>query len=369
MSGRRIYTRQAGIPAFVDASGKEWSPEAYVNMDIRNTAKNTAQAAQFSCMDELGQDVILVSSHSGARPLCFPYQGKFYSKSDKSGTIKDARGKEYHFEPLSNTSFGKPAGLFGINCGHRMRGVSEGTFINREKQYDETENGEEYEKVCEQRRQERKIRADKTKRDALKAAGDDEGAKVLNSRISAENKQLKAYCEENGLSYRQDRTRTYGYSDTSRKKTPDPLIESVDNSAGSGIINTGGYSGAKKTPGWRERHGERMYEEIRHRTTDVKRIAENTQFTESAVEEIKQHMFFKEHRFADGTVRRFDSDCDQSDAWDRLFQGKGTETDVEMLKHEYVELTQMKLYGYDYEKAHEIANSKHNWWAMVEKEN
>lgn len=33
---------QKGIPAFVDRSGREWSPEAYVNMDIRATVKNTA---------------------------------------------------------------------------------------------------------------------------------------------------------------------------------------------------------------------------------------------------------------------------------------------------------------------------------------
>ncbi len=130
-------------------------------------------------------------------------------------------------------------------------------------------------------------------------------------------------------------------------------------------INGGAFSGAKKTPGWQERHGERMYEEIRHRTTDVKKISTYTAFTESAVNDIKQHMFFKKHRFADGSVKRFDSDFDQAQAWDRLSQGKGTETDIEMLKHEYVELTQMRLYNYDYETAHTIANKKHNWWAMV----
>lgn len=238
-----------GIPAFVDASGKEWSPEAYVNMDIRNTAKNSALAAQWGCMDELDQDVILVSSHSGARPLCAKYQGKFYSRKDKSGVIKDARGKEYRYEPLSSTSFGEPAGLFGINCGHRMRGVSDGAFINREKQYDEDENTEEYKQVCEQRRQERKIRTDKTKRDALKAAGDDEGAKALSQKIAAENKQLKAYCEQNGLAYQADRIQTYGYSDKSKVKAVEDFVETttpskatgskaVDNGAESGIIKT-----------------------------------------------------------------------------------------------------------------------------------
>lgn len=199
-----------GIPAFVDASGRQWSPEAYVNMDIRNTAKNSALAAQWSVMDELEQDVILISSHSGARPKCAPYQGKLYSRSGKSGTIKDARGKEYTYEPLSSTSFGEPDGIFGINCGHRPRGVTEGMFISHEEIYSEKENSEEYERICEQRRQERKIRADKNKRDALKAAGDNEGAKELGRKITAENKELKAYCEREGLSYREDRTSAYG---------------------------------------------------------------------------------------------------------------------------------------------------------------
>ncbi len=96
-----------GIPAFVDKTGREWSPEAYVDMDIRNTAKNAALAAEFASLDELGQDIILVSSHSGSRPLCAPYQGKLYSRSGKSGTITDAKGKTYTYTPLSETSFGK----------------------------------------------------------------------------------------------------------------------------------------------------------------------------------------------------------------------------------------------------------------------
>lgn len=216
-----------GIPAFVDASGRQWSPEAYVNMDIRNTAKNSALAAQWSVMDELEQDVILISSHSGARPKCAPYQGKLYSRSGKSGTIKDARGREYTYEPLSSTSFGEPDGIFGINCGHRPRGVTEGMFISHEEIYSEKENSEEYEKICEQRRQERKIRADKNKRDALKSAGDNEGAKELSRKITAENKELKAYCEREGLSYREDRTRGYGATKSNKITLPKP---SQDNS-------------------------------------------------------------------------------------------------------------------------------------------
>lgn len=217
-----------GIPAFIDASGREWSPEAYVNMDIRNTVKNAANAAQFASIEELGQDVVLVSSHAGARPLCAPYQGKFYSLSGKTGTIRDARGKEYTYEPWSSTSYGEPAGLLGINCGHTIRGVSDGMFINREKQYSEKENSEEYEKVTKQRALERDIRKQKTTRNALKAAGDDEGVKEYDKKIRASTAKLERFCDENGLTVRRDRTEVYGYSDPERKKKYEEFVEAVE---------------------------------------------------------------------------------------------------------------------------------------------
>lgn len=217
-----------GIPAFIDASGREWSPEAYVNMDIRNTVKNAANAAQFASIEELGQDVVLVSSHAGARPLCAPYQGKFYSLSGKTGTIRDARGKEYTYEPWSSTSYGEPAGLLGINCGHSIRGVSDGMFINREKQYSEKENSEEYEKVTKQRALERDIRKQKTTRNALKVAGDDEGVKEYDKKIRASTAKLEQFCDENGLTVRRDRTEVYGYSDPERKKKYEEFVEVVE---------------------------------------------------------------------------------------------------------------------------------------------
>ena len=56
------------------------------------------------------------------------------------------------------------------------------------------------------------------------------------------------------------------------EKTAEKLDETVAKSTESGIINTGAISGAKKTPGWQDRHAEQMYEQIRHRTTDVKKF-------------------------------------------------------------------------------------------------
>ena len=201
---------EKGIPAFVDKSGREWSPEAYVNMDIRATVKNTALEAQFSTMDSLGQDVFEVSSHPGSRPKCRPWQGKLISRSGKTTEITDINGRKHKVIPLSQTSYGEPDGLFGINCGHRPRGVSDGLFRKSSVEYDDTEDKELYNKVCKQRELERKVRKSKTEADMLEAAGDAEGAKQVRQRVTEQNKALKSYCDSNGLKYRSDRVKTYG---------------------------------------------------------------------------------------------------------------------------------------------------------------
>ena len=201
---------QKGIPAFVDRAGREWSPEAYVNMDIRATVKNTALEAKFSVMDSLGQDVFEVSSHPGSRPKCRPWQGKLISRSGKTTEITDLHGRKHKVIPLSQTSFGEPDGLFGINCGHRPRGCTEGVFTKSAVAYDDEADKELYNKVCRQRELERKVRKSKTEADMLEAAGDAEGAKEVRRRMAEQNRQLRAYCESNGLKYRSDRVRTYG---------------------------------------------------------------------------------------------------------------------------------------------------------------
>ena len=220
---------QRGIPAFVDRAGREWSPEAYVNMDIRATVKNTALEAKFSVMDSLGQDVFEVSSHPGSRPKCRPWQGKLISRSGKTTEITDLHGRKHKVIPLSQTSFGEPDGLFGINCGHRPRGCTEGVFTKSAVAYDDEADKELYNKVCRQRELERKVRKSKTEADMLEAAGDTEGAKEVRRRMAEQNRQLRAYCESNGLKFRSDRVRTYGAVEPKK---------SLDKSVGSGIIKT-----------------------------------------------------------------------------------------------------------------------------------
>ena len=235
---------EKGIPAFVDKSGREWSPEAYVNMDIRATVKNTALDAQFEVMDKFGQDVFEVSSHPGSRPKCRPWQGKLISRSGRTTEITDINGKKYKVIPLSQTSFGEPDGLFGINCGHRPRGVSDGLFRKSSVEYDDEEDKELYNKVCKQRELERKVRKSKTEADMLEAAGDTEGAKEVRKRAAEQNKQLKAYCEGNGLKYRSDMVRTYG--SVKPKETLDKSGDNVHALKGEYSVKFNKVSGTKE---------------------------------------------------------------------------------------------------------------------------
>ena len=124
-------------------------------------------------------------------------------------------------------------------CGRVSRSISIGLFINREKQYSEKENSEEYEKVTKQRALERDIRKQKTTRNALKAAGDDEGVKEYDKKIRTSTAKLERFCDENGLIVRRDRTEVYGYSDPGRKKKHEDFVEALDKSEESGIIKSG----------------------------------------------------------------------------------------------------------------------------------
>ena len=207
-----------------------------------------------------------------------------------------------------------------------------------------------------QRQIETKIRKLKDRKELFKAAGDDVGVRECNRKIRLLKEKYNEITQKAGLNAHYDRMSVVKSGKT------------VDFTAKSGIIKSGAKSGAKKTEGWQDRHADRMYEEIRHRSTDAAAIAQNTVFTEKAATEIKQHMFIKEHRFADGSIKRFDSDFEQAQAWDRLTQGNGSKSDLVLLKHEYVELTLMRLYNYDYETAHEIANKHHNWAKIIVEE-
>lgn len=196
-----------GITGFVDKAGRQWSPEAYVHMDIRTTTCNAAREASFERNNDYGNNLISVTSHAGARPLCYPYQGKVYSTDGTSGTTTDLSGAKISYTPLSLTSYGQPAGLFGINCGHFNYPFVPGYSVVRGTPEPKALNDARYAKNQQQRAYERQIRGYKTRADALAAAGLTDEAKEMRSKARNATSNLKQWCEDNEQDYYADRVR------------------------------------------------------------------------------------------------------------------------------------------------------------------
>ena len=206
---RRCVSEMAeeGLTGFYDRSGREWSAQAYVTMDVRTTAANAAREAAMERNREYGNELIAVSSHPGARPLCEPYQGGVYSTDGSTGETTDLHGATISYYPLELTSYGEAAGLFGINCGHYPSPFIAGLSVVRKLDISREENERLYKESQQQRYMERKIRAQKTKADALAAAGDAAGAKAARMRAREMNKELKGWCQEKGRAYYPERVR------------------------------------------------------------------------------------------------------------------------------------------------------------------
>ena len=196
----------SGIFGFVDRAGRHWSPEAYMGMDIRTTVHNAAIQSIRNRQQDYNSQIFQVSSHPGARPLCYPYQGKYYSWDNTSGSFVDGDGVRHNYAPLSSTSYGQPAGLFGINCGHRPYPQIPGVSIPRGDDIQDKEaNDRLYQQSQEQRALERSIRDAKRRQAAFKAAGLDDAAKDAGALIAQRLAAMRDFIARTGRVRRYDR--------------------------------------------------------------------------------------------------------------------------------------------------------------------
>lgn len=201
-----------GLTGFVDSAGRNWSPEAYAAMVVRTSSHNVYIRTIKDRQQEFGGgDIFQVSSHPGARPLCYPYQGKFYSWSSGPGTFKDGGGATRRYENITATSYGEPAGLFGINCGHHPIPIIPGyTYPQEYEEQPKKDNDEEYKQSQIQRQYERNIRAAKQKREIAAATGDKEAEKKAAQKVRQEQERMRGFIKDTGRARRYDREQIAG---------------------------------------------------------------------------------------------------------------------------------------------------------------
>ena len=200
---------KTGITGFIDHGGHRWSPEAYVAMDVRTTMFNTARAAVWEQAERYGDDLYQVSSHDGARPLCYPWQGKVISRTDYSREVEDLDGNKVHVYAQSETTYGEAAGLFGVNCRHYPMTFIPGFSTLKGKPQDEEENALAYELSQEQRALERNLRYERRDLQVMKAQGADAAdIRKQQEKVNTADDKLNAFCDRTGRSRRRNREYT-----------------------------------------------------------------------------------------------------------------------------------------------------------------
>ncbi len=192
-----------GIPAFVDSAGREWTPEAYVNMCMRSTSNTMAAEAQMARCDDYEIDLVEVDSHSGARPKCARDQGKIFDRANKSEI----------YPHWKDSSYGEPDGLLGINCGHHIYPYIEGVSIRRYFPTEDLEaNDKLYKETQVQRALERDVRNQKRECMLYDQLGDEDAFQAAAVKLKQKEANLKSYVSSNdNLTYRSNRVQVVGY--------------------------------------------------------------------------------------------------------------------------------------------------------------
>lgn len=160
---------------------------------VRTGISQASAHIQLARMDEFYVDLVLVSSHLGARPEHAVWQGKIYSRT----------GNGYpDFE--ESTQFGSVTGLCGANCRHHISPYFEG-MRNPFEEYDSEENKRLYEEEQRQRELERRIRNTKRRLMGYQTDGDQKKYERTAALLQNQNAAYNTYCEEKGFKKRDER--------------------------------------------------------------------------------------------------------------------------------------------------------------------
>lgn len=184
-------------------SGRMDTIETATARAVRTGISQASAHIQIARMDEFGVDLVIVSSHLGARPSHAEWQGKIFSRT----------GSGYP-DFVTSTGYGTVTGLCGANCRHNFSAYFEGQK-NPFTDYDSEENKKQYETEQRQRTLERRIRDTKrevlawdTARQAAQGSLKDLVEKEYQRKaalLQKQNKAYKEYCEQTGQKKRSER--------------------------------------------------------------------------------------------------------------------------------------------------------------------
>lgn len=199
-----------GIQYIDFASGASRGMEGHLrNVVLDATRKLSNQIGERNARD-LGQDLMEVSAHAGARPSHAAWQGEIVSLSGRDG----------YLDP-SDIGFGDVGGFGGANCRHSWYPY----FASSTRNYTDSElhhmatdtvtvDGQEYlisEAMAKQRAIERSIRKTQRRLIGFGEAGYEPGILAESTRLRSKMEQLQQFTKDAGLKIDRGRLHTYGF--------------------------------------------------------------------------------------------------------------------------------------------------------------
>lgn len=170
-----------GIEKIAYPSGSRSSVETAVRRAVTTGVNQSVAKLQVARAEELGTDLVEVTSHGGARPEHAVWQGGIYS----------LRGVTKGYRTLADAcGYGTGEGLCGWNCYHSFypyfEGLSAKSFSRDPSADAGKDNNEEYELSQKQRYYERQVRSAKKEVQALGVAVDSAATEELAAELKAD---------------------------------------------------------------------------------------------------------------------------------------------------------------------------------------
>ncbi|MDD6358987.1 MAG: hypothetical protein PUG08_03385 [Parafannyhessea umbonata] len=206
---RRIVEECAkrGVKVVDYASGRRTSIDVAARRHVVTQVQQAAASRSLAASASMGEGLVFVTSHVGARPSHREWQGKPFAAH---GPLT-VDGVTYQ-DLAEATGYGTPGGLCGANCSHSF-----GPWLHWQKPpYSHTPDedagldpDEAYVATQAQRSNERAIRQAKLEADALREAGQDDAAARL--RLGrAQASQRKLLSDHRWIKRRPERETAYG---------------------------------------------------------------------------------------------------------------------------------------------------------------
>lgn len=199
----------SGLRTIDYKSGRSYHIESATRMTVMTGISQITGYMSLANAKMMGQDLMEITAHAGARPSHAVWQGQIVSLSGRQGYLS-----------LSDIGYGEPDGFKGVNCRHDwypfFEGISEPAYTKEQLENIDPPPFEFegkiytfYEANQKQRQIERRMRETKRKIIAYESAGLDEDAKAAKVRLRRQQELYRNFSKAAGLRPKYERTYVY----------------------------------------------------------------------------------------------------------------------------------------------------------------